>query len=229
MVVAGDIYIGNYQGWYSVRDEAFYAEGETTVGPDNVRVGPQGTPVEWTEEKSYFFRLSAYQDRLLKLYSAHPDFVLPETRFNEVISFVKSGLQDLSISRTTLAWGVPVPDAPDHVICLGRRAHQLLTESAIRILKSPQFSLAGRCTSSAGHRGFPRGLLAGSRLSAVCATQAHLQPRLLSIAGKMSNSVGTVVDPLRFRPMASSVRYFFMRDVPFGQTAITAMRPSSRA
>ena len=142
MVEAGDIYIGTYQGWYSVRDEAFYAEGETTVGPDNVRVGPQGTPVEWTEEKSYFFRLSAYQDRLLKLYAAHPDFVLPATRFNEVISFVKSGLQDLSISRTTLAWGVPVPDAPGHVMYVWVDAlTNYLTGVGYPDVKSPQFKL----------------------------------------------------------------------------------------
>src|SRR5581483_5241519 len=101
MADAGDIYLGNYEGWYSVRDEAFYAESETQVGEDGVRRGPQGTPVEWTKEETYFFRLSAYQDKLLAYYKAHPDFILPETRRNEVISFVKGGLQDLSVSRTS--------------------------------------------------------------------------------------------------------------------------------
>src|SRR5690606_10073362 len=110
MAEAGDIYLGTYAGWYSVRDEAFYAEDETVVGDDGVRRGPQGTPVEWTEEQTYFFRLSAYQERLLAHYEANPDFIGPEERRNEVISFVKGGLQDLSISRTTLSWGVPVPD-----------------------------------------------------------------------------------------------------------------------
>src|SRR6516225_7484062 len=116
MQAAGDIYLGTYAGWYSVRDEAFYEEGETVLGADGVRRGPQGTPVDWTQEQTYFFRLSAYQDRLLAYYEANPDFIGPETRRNEVVSFVKGGLQDLSISRTTLSWGVPVPDAPGHVM-----------------------------------------------------------------------------------------------------------------
>ena len=112
----GDIYIDIYAGWYSVRDEAYYAEEETVVGDDEVRRGPQGTPVEWVEEKSYFFKLSAYQDRLLALYESQPDFIGPDSRRNEVISFVKSGLKDLSISRTTFDWGVKVPDDPEHVM-----------------------------------------------------------------------------------------------------------------
>src|SRR5262249_58218543 len=94
----GDIYIDAYSGWYSVRDEAYYAEEETSVGEDDVRRGPQGTPVEWVEEKSYFFRLSAYQERLLKLYENQPDFIGPDSRRNEVISFVNGCLKDLSIS-----------------------------------------------------------------------------------------------------------------------------------
>ena len=108
----GDIYIDTYAGWYSVRDEAYYAEDETVVGEDNVRRGPQGTPVEWVEEKSYFFKLSAYQDRLLALYESQPDFIGPDARRNEVVSFVKRGLKDLSISRTTFDWGVKVPTTP---------------------------------------------------------------------------------------------------------------------
>ncbi|KAB2845922.1 MAG: methionine--tRNA ligase, partial [Hyphomicrobiaceae bacterium] len=112
----GDIFLKKYRGWYSVRDEAFYAESETKAGADGVRVGPQGSPVEWTEEETFFFRLSAYQDRLLAHYENNPDFILPPERRNEVVSFVKSGLEDLSISRTTLDWGIPVPDAPDHVM-----------------------------------------------------------------------------------------------------------------
>ena len=102
MEKAGDIYLDGYQGWYSVRDEAFYAESETVLGANGVRLGPQGTPVEWTEEQTYFFRLSKYQDKLLKLYEDNPGFILPLERRNEVVSFVKRGLQDLSISRTTL-------------------------------------------------------------------------------------------------------------------------------
>ncbi len=112
----GDIYIDTYSGWYSVRDEAYYAEDETTVGEDNIRRGGQGTPVEWVEEKTYFFRLSAYQDRLLALYESQPDFIGPDARRNEVTSFVKRGLKDLSISRTTFDWGVKVPNDPKHVM-----------------------------------------------------------------------------------------------------------------
>src|SRR6202035_5512728 len=106
MEKAGDIYLDKYSGWYSVRDEAYYDENETRLDDKGERVGPQGTPVEWVEEESFFFRLSAYQDKLLDLYSRHPDFVLPKERLNEVASFVKRGLQDLSVSRTTFDWGV---------------------------------------------------------------------------------------------------------------------------
>lgn len=101
MVANGDIYKGGYAGWYSVRDEAYYGEEETEVRADGVRYGPQGTPVEWVEEESYFFRLSAYQDKLLDLYENNPGFIMPAERRNEIVSFVKSGLKDLSISRTT--------------------------------------------------------------------------------------------------------------------------------
>ena len=114
--LVGDIYKDVYAGWYSVRDEAYYAESETALGDGGVRVGPQGTPVEWVEEESYFFRLSNFQDRLLAHYEAHPEFIGPAERRNEVVSFVKSGLRDLSISRTTFDWGVPVPGDPDHVM-----------------------------------------------------------------------------------------------------------------
>ncbi|MGN6469031.1 MAG: methionine--tRNA ligase, partial [Rhizobiaceae bacterium] len=116
MAANGDIYKGGYAGWYSVRDEAYYGEEETQLREDGVRYGPQGTPVEWVEEESYFFRLSAYQDRLLELYERQPDFIGPAERRNEVTSFVRSGLKDLSISRTTFDWGVPVPGDEKHVM-----------------------------------------------------------------------------------------------------------------
>ena len=112
----GDLYLGHYEGWYAVRDEAFYDESELTTRPDGSRVAPSGAPVEWVREPSYFFRLSAYQDRLLQLYEEQPEFVAPASRRNEVISFVKGGLRDLSVSRTTFNWGIPVPDAPGHVM-----------------------------------------------------------------------------------------------------------------
>src|SRR5262252_10790653 len=109
MEANGDIYLDKYSGWYSVRDEAYYDEHETRLDEKGQRLGPQGTPVEWVEEESYFFKLSAYQDKLLDLYARQPDFVLPKERLNEVSSFVRRGLQDLSISRTTFDWGIPVP------------------------------------------------------------------------------------------------------------------------
>ena len=116
LVDAGQIYLDAYEGWYAVRDEAFYAEDELTTGPDGQKLAPSGAPVEWVKEPSYFFRLSAWQDGLLELYESRPDFIMPESRRNEVMSFVKSGLRDLSVSRTSFKWGVPVPGDPEHIM-----------------------------------------------------------------------------------------------------------------
>lgn len=116
IAASGNIYLGHYEGWYAVRDEAFYDEAELTTHADGRKTAPSGAPVEWVREPSYFFKLSAFQDKLLDLYESHPDFVAPTSRRNEVISFVKGGLLDLSISRTTFNWGIPVPDAPGHVM-----------------------------------------------------------------------------------------------------------------
>ncbi|MGA3306423.1 MAG: methionine--tRNA ligase, partial [Stellaceae bacterium] len=107
----GEIYLGRFKGWYSVRDEAFYEESELVGGK-----APTGADVEWVEEENYFFKLSAWQDRLLAYYDAHPDFIAPKSRRNEVVSFVKGGLNDLSVSRTSFDWGVPVPGNPKHVM-----------------------------------------------------------------------------------------------------------------
>jgi len=113
----GDIYKGVYEGWYSVRDESFYPESELTKGKDGDWIAPSGSEVEWREkEESYFFKLSEYQEPLLAHIENNPDFILPPERRNEVVSFLKSGLRDLSISRTSFSWGVPVPDDPDHVM-----------------------------------------------------------------------------------------------------------------
>ena len=105
------IYLDKYSGWYSVRDEAYFAEAELIDGK-----APSGASVEWIEEPSYFFRLSSFQDKLLKLYRDYPDFIMPESRKNEVISFVKSGLKDLSISRTSFEWGIKVPNDDKHIM-----------------------------------------------------------------------------------------------------------------
>ena len=116
LVESGDIYLGKYAGWYAVRDEAFYTESELSDGPDGKKIGPSGAEVAWVEEESYFFKLSAWRDRLLDFYEKNPDFIGPDTRRNEVISFVKGGLKDLSVSRATFGWGVPVPDDERHVM-----------------------------------------------------------------------------------------------------------------
>ena len=113
---AGAITLGHYEGWYAVRDEAFYDESELVTGADGVKRSPFGAPVEWVREPSYFFKLSMFQDRLLKLYEDNPDFIQPASSRNEVLSFVRSGLRDISISRTSFKWGIPVPGAPDHVM-----------------------------------------------------------------------------------------------------------------
>ncbi|HLJ64224.1 MAG TPA: methionine--tRNA ligase, partial [Stellaceae bacterium] len=107
----GQIYLGRFQGWYSVRDEAFYEESELVNGK-----APTGAEVEWVEEENYFFRLSAWQERLLAHYERHPEFIAPRARRNEVMSFVKGGLKDLSISRTSFSWGIPVPGNEKHVM-----------------------------------------------------------------------------------------------------------------
>src|SRR5436305_9345740 len=111
MAEKGDIYLGRYEGWYSVRDEAYYDEKELHTAETGEKLSPQGTLAEWTVEESWFFRLSAYQDRLLAHYEANPDFIRPEARRNEVMPFVEGGLSDLSISRTSFEWGVKAPDS----------------------------------------------------------------------------------------------------------------------
>ena len=112
----GEIYLSKYSGWYSVSDEAFYSEDEINDVDGKKKSIVSGSPVEWVEEESYFFKLSNWQDSLLKFYSENPNFILPETRKNEVISFVKSGLRDLSVSRKSFSWGIKVPSNNDHVI-----------------------------------------------------------------------------------------------------------------
>ncbi|HKX22105.1 MAG TPA: methionine--tRNA ligase, partial [Rhizorhapis sp.] len=116
MEASGDLYLGRYEGWYSVRDEAFYDEKELTEGEGGVRLSPQGTPVEWTVEESWFFKLSKYQQPLLDLYEKQPDFIRPESRRNEILRFVEGGLADLSVSRTSFDWGVKVPGSEGHVM-----------------------------------------------------------------------------------------------------------------
>jgi methionyl-tRNA synthetase len=220
----GDIYLDSYAGWYSVRDEAYYAEDETIVGDDKIRRGPQGTPVEWVEEKSFFFKLSAYQDKLLKLYESQPDFIGPDSRKNEVISFVKSGLRDLSISRTTFDWGVKVPGNPEHVMYVWvdaltnyitgvgfpdeRDANWRYWPADVHIIGKDIIRF---------HAVYWPAFLMSAGIPVQKRVYAH--GFLFSRGEKMSKSVGNVVDPFNLADQygVDQVRYFFLREVPFGQ------------
>jgi methionyl-tRNA synthetase len=221
----GDIYLDKYTGWYSVRQEGYFDESETTLGDDGVRREPLGSPVEWTEEETFFFRLSAYQDKLLDLYARVPDFVLPRERLNEVASFVKGGLQDLSISRTTFDWGIPVPGAPSHVMYVWMDAlTNYITAAGYPNVQSETF-----------RRYWPANLHVTGK--DIVRFHAVYWPAFLMSAGvevphrvfshgfllnrgeKMSKSVGNVVDPFAMAEQygVDQMRYFFMREVSFGQ------------
>lgn len=220
----GDIYADTYAGWYSVRDEAYYAEDETVVGTDNVRRGPQGTPVEWVEEKSYFFRLSAYQDRLLALYESQPDFIGPDARRNEIISFVKGGLKDLSISRTTFDWGVRVPHDEEHVMYVWVDAlTNYITGVGFPDEKDANWKYWPADVHVIGkdiirfHAVFWPAFLISAGVPVPKRVYAH--GFLFNRGEKMSKSVGNVVDPFSLADQygVDQLRYFFLREVPFGQ------------
>ncbi|BBX20484.1 methionine--tRNA ligase [Mycolicibacterium duvalii] len=226
MVDAGDVYLDKYSGWYSVRDERFFTEAETTVGDDGVRVATEtGTPVTWTEEETYFFKLSAYTDRLLAHYAAHPEFIEPEVRRNEVISFVSGGLRDLSISRTTFDWGVPVPDHPDHVMYVWVDAlTNYLTGVGFPDTDSEVFQrywpadlhMIGKDIIRFHTVYWPAFLMsAGIELPKKVFAHGFVFNR----GEKMSKSVGNVVDPNDLVDTfgVDQLRYFLLREVPFGQ------------
>jgi methionyl-tRNA synthetase len=209
----GDIYKGGYAGWYSVRDEAYYGEDETEVRADGVRYGPQGTPVEWVEEESYFFRLSAYQDRLIELYERQPDFVGPAERRNEVASFVRSGLKDLSISRTTFDWGVAVPGDEKHVMYVWVDA---LTNAELWRYWPADLHVIGKDITRFHAVYWPAFLMsAGIALPKRVFSHGFVFNR----GEKMSKSVGNVIDPAALVEHygLDQLRYFLLREVPFGQ------------
>ena len=220
----GDIYKDSYSGWYSVRDEAFYTESELTEGADGEKLSPQGTPVEWLEEDSYFFRLSAYTDKLLAHFEANPDFLQPESRRNEVVSFLKGGLKDLSISRTAFDWGVPVPSDPSHVIYVWMDA---LT-NYLSVLDYPNqegrykefwpaaLHVIGKDITRFHTVYWPAFLMAAD-LPLPKQVFAH---GFLTVKGeKMSKSLGNVLDPFTLADHygVDALRYFFLREVPFGR------------
>lgn len=222
MQANGDIYLDSYSGWYSVRQEAFFDEKETTVRPDGVRVEPLGSPVEWVEEKSYFFRLSAYQDRLLAFFEDNPDFIAPTERRNEIVSFVKSGLRDLSISRTTFDWGIKVPNDPAHVM-------YVWVDALTNYLTATDWPQGGE-----RRKYWPADLhLIGKDIvrfhtvywPAFLMSAGLPLPRKVFAHGfwlnsgeKMSKSLGNVVDPFQLTEQfgIDAVRYFFAREVPLG-------------
>ncbi|MBB5751259.1 methionine--tRNA ligase [Prosthecomicrobium pneumaticum] len=225
MEAVGDIYRDVYAGWYSVRDEAYYAESETELREDGRRYGPQGTPVDWVEEESYFFRLSAYQDRLLAHYEANPDFIGPEERKNEILSFVRGGLKDLSISRTTFDWGVPVPGNPRHVMYVWVDAlTNYITGVGFPDVESATFKrywpadvhIVGKDIIRFHTVYWPAFLLSAG-LDLPKRVFAH--GFLFNRGEKMSKSVGNVIDPFGLVETygVDTVRFFFLREVPFGQ------------
>ena len=223
MKASGDLYLDRYEGWYSVRDEAFYEEKELTEGEGGQRLSPQGTPVEWTAEETWFFRLSKYQQPLLDLYAAHPGFIRPESRRNEVLRFVEGGLTDLSVSRTSFDWGVPVPDSPGHVM-------YVWVDALTNYLTGAGYPDGGELW-----RYWPADLHVIGK--DIVRFHAVYWPAFLMSAGlplprevfghgfvlnrgeKMSKSVGNVVDPLALADAfgVDALRYFLLRDISWGQ------------
>jgi methionyl-tRNA synthetase len=225
MQAAGDIYLDKYSGWYSVRDEAYYDESETRLDDKGQRLGPQGTPVEWVEEESYFFRLSGYAEKLLNLYKRVPDFVLPKERMNEVASFVRGGLKDLSLSRTTFDWGIKVPGNPKHIMYVWVDAlTNYITAVGYPDTESEKFRkywpadlhVIGKDIVRFHAVYWPAFLMsAGIEVPRRIFSHGFLFNR----GEKMSKSVGNVIDPFALADAygVDPLRYFLLREVPFGQ------------
>ena len=220
----GEIYLGSYAGWYAVRDEAYYGEDELTTTPSGKKIAPSGAEAEWVEEPSYFFRLSQWGDKLLKFYDENPWFLAPDSRRNEVISFVKSGLRDLSVSRTTFNWGVPVPDDPAHVMYVWLDALvNYITAVGFPDESAPNYKkfwpadlhMIGKDIVRFHTIYWPAFLMA-----------AGLQPpRRVFAHGwwtnegqKMSKSLGNALEPhaMVAKYGLDQVRYFLLREIPFG-------------
>lgn len=226
MQANGDIYLDTYAGWYSVRDEAFYNESETTLQDDGSRISTDtGTPVVWTEEANYTFRLSAYQDKLLAHFAEHPEFLEPATRRNEIVSFVKGGLRDLSISRTTFDWGVPVPGDADHVMYVWLDAltnyitgvgYPDVESAAFQRFWPADLHIIGKDISRFHAVYWPAFLMsAGIELP----KRVYVHGFLYNKGEKMSKSVGNVVDPLELVEQygLDQLRFFLLREISYGQ------------
>ena len=217
------IYLGHYEGWYAVRDEDFYNADELVTLDDGAKLAPTGAPVEWVREPNYMFRLSQWQEKLLRHYEENPDFVGPGGKRNEMLSFIRGGLNDLSVSRSSFTWGIPVPDDPEHVMYVWLDA----LANYITALGYPD-------TEAPAWRYWPADLhLVGKDIQRF---HAVYWPAFLMAAGlpvpkrifahgwwtvngsKMSKSIGNVVDPLALvrRYGLDPVRFFLLREVPFG-------------
>src|SRR5580658_9294520 len=223
IAASGDIYLGVYSGWYAVRDEAFYDEEELTLRPDGVMVAPSGAPVEQVEEPSYLFRLSAWQDRLLQYYEENPDFIAPTSRRNEMISFVRGGLRDLSISRTRFSWGIPVPDAPGHVMYVWLDAlNNYVTACGFPDETAPRWPFWPADAHFVGkdiirfHAVYWPAFLMAAGLPV---------PKRVTSNGwwivegeKMSKSLGNVIEPRKLVATfgLDQIRYFLLREKAFG-------------
>ena len=224
MQAAGDIYLSKYSGWYSVRDEAYFDEGELTANADGRKFAPTGSPVEWVEEESYFFRLSAYGERLLAFYEANPDFITPESYRNEIVAFVKRGLADLSISRTTFDWGVPVPGDPKHVMYVWVDALTNYITATGYPDKTAERAKFWPCDAHVIGKDITR--FHAIYWPAFLMSAKEAPPKQIVVHGflfnrgeKMSKSVGNVIGPADLvRDYGlDQMRYFFLREVPFGQ------------
>ncbi len=218
-----NIYLGKYSGWYAVRDEAYYDESELTKGPNGERYGPMGVPVEWVEEESYFFRLSAWEDKLLALFDANPGFIGPKSRFNEVYSFVKGGLRDISISRTNFSWGIPVPGNDKHVMYVWIDAlTNYITGLGYPDEKGEYATFWPEAHHMVGkdiirfHCVYWPAFLMAADLPPPKRVYAH---GWWTVEGqKMSKSLGNAIDPNHMVAEygLDQIRYFLLREVPFG-------------
>lgn len=223
LVANGHIYLGHYEGWYAVRDEAFYGEDELVIGPDGTKLAPSGAPVEWVREPSYFFRLSAWQNKLLEFYENNPDFIAPPSRRNEVLSFVRSGLSDLSISRTSFRWGVPVPGDADHVMYVWLDAlTNYITAAGFPNENSERWAFWPADVHIVGkeivrfHAVYWPAFLMAAGIAPPKRVFGH---GWWTVEGqKMSKSLGNVIDPCALADTygVDPVRYFLLREVPFG-------------
>ena len=223
MEAKGDLYLDRYEGWYSVRDEAYYDESELVEGEGDAKLSPQGTPVEWTVEESWFFRLSNYEDALLKLLKTD-GFLEPDSRRNEMIAFIEGGLRDLSVSRTSFDWGVKVPGSDNHVMYVWVDAlTNYLTGLGYPDMGGDMDAFWPADLHLIGkdivrfHTIYWPAFLMSADLPLPKKVFGH--GFILNRGQKESKSLGNVTDPMELAEQfgVDNLRYFLMREVAFGQ------------